>query len=136
MPRMRLRFVALAFAVGCSGGTKPSPTPAVAAAPPVAPIPAAPDGGATATPPPPPPTQPKPAAKAPKPGTRDLAGLKLEFKKDGTVKLTGKDRWGQKIDTTYESAAYLREAVPVLRRSLSEPQAAALDKLATELAPK
>ena len=55
---------------------------------------------------------------------------------DATVQLRGRDRWGQKLDTMYESVGYLRDAIPVLRRSVNDAQAAALDKLAGELAPR
>jgi hypothetical protein len=141
MIRLRSALPLALLLAGCPSKAPPTKatapteaTPTAAAPTPAPPEPLA-DGGGAAAAPATPIVQPKPAAKSPKPGTRDLAGLKLELKKDGSAHLTGKDRWGQKIDTTYESAAYLRDAIPVLKRAATDQQSAALDKLAAELAP-
>lgn len=38
---------------------------------------------------------------------------------DGTVVVTGVDRWGQQFSTTYETVDYLERALPALERALS-----------------
>jgi hypothetical protein len=45
---------------------------------------------------------------------------------NGEIHIAGKDRWGNKFDTTYENRDFLRNALPVLERSLSADQLAAL----------
>ena len=45
----------------------------------------------------------------------------------GAITLTGKDRWGAPLDTVYQSADYLRNALPVLKRSLAPQQAQRLE---------
>jgi hypothetical protein len=71
-----------------------------------------------------------PVAQPPKPGDRfDLQGLSVRFLDGGFVELRGRDRWGQPLDTTYESVDFLRKALPVLERSVSAEQAAGLRAL-------
>lgn len=41
---------------------------------------------------------------------------------NGHVILTGKDRWGNAVDTTYEDTTFLRSALPTLERSLAPEQ--------------
>ena len=55
-------------------------------------------------------------------------GLTLEFLADGRVSFKGNDQWGGRLDTTYETVEYLRKALPVLGRSVTPAQAAALEK--------
>jgi hypothetical protein len=138
-----MRRIALCFLLGSLplSACRKTPPPAPASAPEPPPKAAVSDGGpATATAPLPPPTPPpvvvpKPPAKAPKPGTRTAGGLKIELRADGKVVVRGRDRWGGKIDTTYESPGYFRDAIPVLARNLTPDAAAILTKLATDLAP-
>ena len=66
-------------------------------------------------------------------GTRDIAGLSVDVRDDGTITLAGTDRWGDRIDTTYGSLEYLTHAVPVLKRKITDEQASALDVLVEEL---
>lgn len=47
---------------------------------------------------------------------------------DGTVKLEGVDRWGQRIEATYESVEWLEKALPVLSRGLTDSNAIDLEK--------
>jgi hypothetical protein len=81
------------------------------------------------------PTDP-PAHRAPPPKPADFVdadGIALEFRSDATIHLTGIDRWGAPIDTTYESIAFLRAALPTLDRSLTPAQMA---RVRHELAPR
>lgn len=59
-------------------------------------------------------------------GRVDIDGLTVTFLDGGLIQLTGLDRWGKPLDTTYESAEYLRKALPVLERSITVSQAADL----------
>jgi hypothetical protein len=52
---------------------------------------------------------------------------------DGTIRLSGADRWGGRIDTAFENLEYLSNAVPVLKRSLTDEQGSALDAFVQEL---
>ena len=70
---------------------------------------------------------------SPAPGTRDVAGLTLEVLQDGSISLTGADRWGNPLDTTYANLEYLTNAVQVLQRSMTDEQASALAALVEEL---
>lgn len=71
-----------------------------------------------------------PAATRPKPGDRvDVHGIVVRFLDSGAVEITGRDRWGNPVDTTYESVEFLRNALPVLERSVSPEQAAGLKAL-------
>jgi hypothetical protein len=65
--------------------------------------------------------------------TQDLAGLSLLVNDDGTITLSGADRWGGRIDSTYADLEYFTNAVPVLRRSVNDEQGAALDAALEEL---
>ena len=73
---------------------------------------------------------PEPAAvaadPAPEPPDVDVGGLTLRRLDDGRIEMRGTDRWGGSVETTYESAEYLRNALPVLERSLSPEQSAAI----------
>ncbi len=66
-------------------------------------------------------------------GTVDLAGLSVNVSDDGTIRLSGADRWGGRIDTTYQNVEYLSNAIPVLKRSLTDEQGGALDAFVGEL---
>jgi hypothetical protein len=71
-----------------------------------------------------------PIAQPPKPGDRfDVHGLTVQFLEGGFVELRGRDRWGQPLDTTYESVDFFRKALPVLERSVSAEQAKGLRAL-------
>ena len=75
------------------------------------------------------PTAALPPALA-KPGDRvDVKGIVLELQNDGLIKLTGSDRWGQKLDQTFESFEFFRKALPVLEQSITADQAAGLRAL-------
>jgi hypothetical protein len=56
----------------------------------------------------------------------DLDGIVVSFRDGGSVELHGRDRWGAPVDTTYENVTYLRDALPVLERSLTPLQASML----------
>lgn len=84
-------------------------------------------------------TQPPAAPAAPGPTTApsktatagrevDAAGLTLKLEDNGHVTLVGKDRWGAAINTTYETRDFLLKALPVLERSISAEQVAAIRK--------
>jgi len=64
---------------------------------------------------------------------RDLAGLSVGIRDDGTITLSGADRWGGRIDTTYASLEFLTNAVPSLKRGVTHEQGSALDALIEEL---
>jgi hypothetical protein len=83
---------------------------------------------------PPPPSAQGSAASAPKPkpGDRiDAHGIVLDFVDGGAIKLSGRDRWGNALDTTYENIEFLRKALPVLERSVTAEQAAGLRAVVT-----
>ena|SRR5438477_12306575 len=61
------------------------------------------------------------------------AGLFIERNPNGSLTLSGTDRWGAPIDTTYESVEYFKAAVPVLQRSLSPEASQALASAASRL---
>ena len=61
-------------------------------------------------------------------------GLTLEPLPGGMVALKGADRWGTRLDATYESAEYLRKALPVLERSVTSEQATLLRRVLAEQA--
>lgn len=83
------------------------------------------DGGAVPEPPPAAPT-----AQQPKPGDRaDVHGIVVKFTDGGAVEISGRDRWGNALDTTYENVEFFRNALPVLERSVSAEQAAGLRAL-------
>jgi hypothetical protein len=70
------------------------------------------------------------AAPQPKPGDRvDVHGIVVKFLDGGAVAISGKDRWGNALDTTYENAEFFRNALPVLERSVTAEQAAGLRAL-------
>jgi len=60
------------------------------------------------------------------PADVDVGGLTLRRLDDGRIEMRGTDRWGGSVDTTYESAEYLENALPVLERSLTPEQSAAI----------
>ena len=62
-------------------------------------------------------------------GSLERGGLALDVGADGTLRLTGADQWCGRIDTAFESLEYLTNAIPVLKRSLTEDQGRALDAL-------
>jgi hypothetical protein len=66
-------------------------------------------------------------------GARDLAGISAEVNDDGTITLSGADRWGGPLNYTYADSEYLKDAVPVLARSITEEQATALQEFVDEL---
>jgi len=59
----------------------------------------------------------------------DVHGISVTFLNGGTIELAGPDRWGVPLDTTYENADFLRDALPVLERSMTTEQAAGLRAL-------
>ncbi len=66
--------------------------------------------------------------------TREAPDLRAVYGTDGHIRLTGRDRWGHAIDTTFESPRYFTEAIPALARSLTDPQAMRLRQLGYLLA--
>lgn len=58
---------------------------------------------------------------------------KLTQHPDGTLRLEFIDRWGKPFDATYESAEYLKRAVAVVSRGMTEAQAAHLESQVTSL---
>jgi hypothetical protein len=71
-----------------------------------------------------------PVAQQPKPGDRvDVHGITVKFLDGGTIELSGRDRWGNALDTTFETIEYFRNALPVLERSVTAEQAAGLRAL-------
>ena len=72
-------------------------------------------------------------AEPPNAATRDIHGLRVTLNDDGSITLSGVDRWGARLDTTYADATYFRNAVEVLKRSITEEQGAGLDAYLTEL---
>jgi hypothetical protein len=60
-------------------------------------------------------------------------GLRVEYRAGGQVAVTGVDRWGAKLEQTYESAAYFKAAIPVLSNYVKPAQAEALKRLAGDL---
>jgi hypothetical protein len=66
-------------------------------------------------------------------GARDLAGISAEMHDDGTITISGSDRWGGPLEYTYADSEYLKNAVPVLARSITEEQATALAEYVEEL---
>lgn len=65
-----------------------------------------------------------------RPGDRiDVHGIVVEMLDGGTIQLTGTDRWGARLDTTYENLEFMRNALPVLERSVTPEQASRLRAL-------
>jgi len=62
--------------------------------------------------------------------------LRVVVNEDGTVTVSGMDRWGHRLDTTYADATYFRNALPVLRRAVTEAQLPALEGAVAELPPE
>jgi hypothetical protein len=56
-------------------------------------------------------------------GHVDIAGMTVVFLASGAIQISGADRWGNRIDSVYENIDYLRNALPVLERSLTATQA-------------
>lgn len=71
-----------------------------------------------------PPEQPEAEAE-PAPDV-EVDGLTARRIEGGLIEVRGPDRWGGRVDTTYESAEFLKNALPVLERSITEEQVAAL----------
>ncbi|TMQ07142.1 MAG: hypothetical protein E6J90_13145 [Deltaproteobacteria bacterium] len=71
----------------------------------------------------------QPAAGA----SEDVAGLKARVSADGRIKIEGTDVFGSKLDSIYESADYLANALPVLKRSLTPEQVDGLAKVVERL---
>lgn len=59
----------------------------------------------------------------------DAAGIAIARLPDGSIRVRGEDRWGVRIDTTYADVTYFANAVPVISRSLSDPQSHAMAEL-------
>lgn len=74
-----------------------------------------------------------PAAPGPKATTPADAPVMLTPNADGTIRLQYTDRWGASFDATYESAEFLRRALPTLKRSLSEPRFTELEQASERL---
>lgn len=114
MNRSTLAVLLVALLTGCDcdeGATSPQPTL---------------EHRAAATEPA---TEPEAPAEPAVPEARpdvDVGGLTARRLDDGRIEVHGADRWGGRVDTTYESAEYLRNALPVLERSITEEQATAL----------
>ena len=107
-----------ALASGCSNARSADPPRerAVAHTPTATPTPSAtPTGTASA-----------PGTTTPAGDTWDAQGITVERLPDGSIHVRGQDRWGVQVDTTYADVTYFANAVPVLARSLTEPQARAL----------
>ena len=70
------------------------------------------------------------AAPQHQPGDRvDVHGIVITFQDGGLIALSGRDKWGNALDTTYENSEFLRKALPVLERSITDEQAAGLRAL-------
>lgn len=65
---------------------------------------------------------------------RDIHGIHITLNDDGTISLSGTDKWGSPLDTVYADKDYFQNAVPVLERSVTEEQYAGLTALVAELA--
>jgi hypothetical protein len=122
----RFAFFVCAWGVGCSSENKPAPEPPAPAAAPPIPAPAA---AAEAQPAATEPAAAAPAAEVKMERAEDIHGLNVAFASDATITLTGKDRFGNAVDTRYESKDFLRNALPSLRLSLSGEQVDGLEKL-------
>ena len=108
---MRVGVLALALFFGCDAAPPEVPRPAYTEAPVVPPAP-------------PPP--------APVDARHDAHGIGVVFETSGRVVVTGQNRWGRSLDATYASADYFRRAMPVLERSVTPEQAAALRAIAEQ----
>jgi hypothetical protein len=53
----------------------------------------------------------------------DIHGISVAFVEGGHVEVRGRDRWGRPLDTTFENIDFLRRALPVLARSITDEQA-------------
>lgn len=85
------------------------------------------DGAAEPAPTPTPTTSP--GVQRQTPGDVDVHGIVVKFLEDGMIQIRGRDRWGNALDTTYQNVEFLRNALPVLERSISTDQAAGLRAL-------
>jgi hypothetical protein len=84
----------------------------------------------TSAPPTAAPTHAAVVSEQPKAGSHiDVHGIDVKFLAGGGIEITGRDRWNNPFDTTYENAEYFRNALPVLARSVSDQQAAGLRAL-------
>ncbi|RLB55701.1 MAG: hypothetical protein DRJ42_05535 [Deltaproteobacteria bacterium] len=72
------------------------------------------------------------AAEEVEPG-RDLAGLRALVNDDGTITLSGTDRWGERFETTYADLSFFAGSVPVWKRMVTDDQSAALEAFLAEL---
>ncbi|MBW2460648.1 MAG: hypothetical protein JRH11_03305 [Deltaproteobacteria bacterium] len=64
---------------------------------------------------------------------RDLAGLRALVNDDGTITLSGTDRWGERFETTYADLSFFAGSVPVWKRMVTDDQGAALEAFVAEL---
>jgi hypothetical protein len=77
-----------------------------------------------------PPAPTTPARAQPKPGdVVDVQGISVKYLDGGAIQISGRDRWGNALDTTYENVEFLRNALPVLERSVTAEQATGLRAL-------
>ncbi len=68
-----------------------------------------------------------PVVQQPKPGDRvDIHGIVVTYREAGVIEISGRDRWGNMLHSSYESIEFFREALPVIERSLATDQAAGL----------
>jgi hypothetical protein len=82
------------------------------------------------------PATPEPAlppAPLPRDRDRDVHGLTVKVNADDTIQVRGADRWGAPLETTYETAVFLRDALPTLERSLTPEQVAGLRTIVEEI---
>jgi hypothetical protein len=107
--------VAVALLLSCGSGEDRRPAPAPASPTVESPAPVAP---------------PEPPARD---RERDIHGLTVKVNDDDTILVRGTDRWGASIDTTYETAVFLRDALPSLERSITAEQAAGLRAVLDEI---
>ena len=111
-----------ALTAGCGNARSADPPRERAAAHTPTPPPSAPPTGGSGA----------PETAAPAGESWDAQGITIERLPDGSLRVRGQDRWGVQLDTTYADVTYFANAVPVLARSLTEPQARAL----TETVPR
>jgi hypothetical protein len=115
---MRLGIVGFVVLVACTTDGPPErplvPIPPSAVGPQLTP---APEG-----PPPVPPPAPAEVVRR-----EDIQGIGIAFHADGRISVTGQNRWGRPLDATYASEDYFRAAVPLMVRTTTPEQGAALE---------
>ncbi|MEM9190371.1 MAG: hypothetical protein AAGF12_14395, partial [Myxococcota bacterium] len=57
----------------------------------------------------------------------EIHGLQLTLNPNGTIQLSGLDRWGTRLDANYASMEYFENALEVLERSVTDEQFAGLE---------